>query len=168
MKKFLLLFAVFATTAGSLSAAGLDPAAMMPNEWTEFRYERLALIRSNPKLAAEDRSLQAALDVHAAEVSEAMIQADPAVTPILAKVKKLLQSNWDGPKPGAVTVGEWKKLRTARQAALDANPALVAKGKALLKKKDALDAKVDAALAASDASLKPLINKFGAREAGEY
>lgn len=169
MKKsalFLLLFV--ALTIAPLFGAGLDPATMMPDEWTEFRYERLAFIRANPAYAAENKRLESAMAAHAEKVAASMEKADPAAAPVLAKVKKLIAGNWYAPKLGSVTRAEWKLLRRTRAAALAANPALGTSGKDLLKRKNAFDAKVNAALAKEDPGLAPLVKKFGTRATAAF
>ncbi len=139
---------------------------MMPNEWTEFRYERLAIIRANPELAAEDKQLNADIQAQAGKVDAAMIQGDPKVGPILIKLTALLRSNWSAPSADSknLTSADWLAIRTARAAALQANPDLVAANQALLARKKALDVKVDAALIKADPGLAPFITKLEARD----
>lgn len=166
MKKILTLSFLSAIILVKGLCAGLDPATMMPNEWEEFRFERLAVIRANPKLAVENKLLESAMQAQADEVEAEMIKANPEITPLLSKVKKLLRSNWYALPADtlAISAGEWHEIRAARAQALQANPKLAAANKALLKKKEAFNAKADAALVKADPSLAPFIRKLQARD----
>lgn len=150
--------------AGGLRAGDLDPATMMPDEWTEFRFERLAVLRANPDLAAADKQLDEDMKAQAGKVEAAMAKADPGVAPILAKVAALLHGNWDAAGVQGVSVAEWQELRAARAAALAANPDLAAVNEALLKKKKDLDARIDAALVKADPGLASFVGKLQARD----
>jgi len=171
MRKFFSQIALLVlVSAAPLWAAdslpALDPTAMMPNEWTEFRYERFAIIRANPELAAEDKQLNADIQAQAGKVDSAMIQADPKVGPILIRLAALLRSNWSAPSADSknLTSADWLAIRTARAAALQANPDLVAANQALLARKKALDAKVDTALVQADPALAPFVSRLQAHD----
>ncbi|MEO8206302.1 MAG: hypothetical protein ABI615_08975, partial [Chthoniobacterales bacterium] len=55
---------------------------------------------------------------------------------------------------------DWQQLRSARAAAFQANPDLVAANKQLLKQKKALGNKIDAALIKEDPSAAGFISKW--------
>ena len=65
---------------------------------------------------------------------------------------------------GQITISpdEWQELRTARSAALQANPDLIAENKKLMERMRTLENKVDAAMIKADPSLAPIIAKFEA------
>lgn len=163
MKKRLALSLVSSLLlAGSLFAADLDPATMSEAEWTEYRFERVTVIRTNPDLSAESKQLEADAKVQAKAVEAAMVKADPSVEPLLVKLAALLNGNWYAPAEGGMlSPADWQKIRAARSAALAANPDLVAANKALQEKKQAFNAKVSAALIKADPSLAGLVEKLG-------
>jgi hypothetical protein len=147
--------------AGSLCAAELTLASLSEAEWTEYRFERLTVIRTYPNLAAEADALKAGTEAQKQAVEAAMVKADPAVTQLLVKVTALLNGNWYNPDEGnMLSFADWQKLRAARAAALQANPKLVSAQEALKAEKEAFDAKVDEALVKADPSLAGLINAF--------
>lgn len=59
-----------------------------------------------------------------------------------------------------MTPEEWQELRTARQAALKANPDFVAKSAQLAAKMRAFQEKLDAAMVKTDPKLAPILVKF--------
>lgn len=153
--------------AGSLCAAEPDPAALSEAEWTEYRFERLTVVRTNSDLAAESKQIQEEAQDQEEAVETAMVKADPAVAPLLVKRKALLKGNWYAPaESDMLSWRDWQTLRAARVAALEAAPDLVASGEALKEKKQNFEAKVHAALAREDPSLAPLIQTLGIRGAG--
>jgi 2-oxo-4-hydroxy-4-carboxy--5-ureidoimidazoline (OHCU) decarboxylase len=163
-KPFVLLSSLL--IAGSLIAADLDPATLSEAEWTEYRFERLMVVRANPDLAAAADALKADTKSQAQAVEAAMVKADPSVAPLLTKLAALLNGNWYAPAEGDVlSFADWQKIRAARAAALQANPDLVSSQKALKDKKEALDAKVDATLVKADPSLAGLVGKLNERDA---
>jgi hypothetical protein len=152
-------------STGALFAADpvpvMDPTTMMPDEWIQYRFERLAVIQGNPSLAAQQKDLDEEFKAYAAKVDAATVKANPKTADILSRLKKLLHSKWSGTEgPGAISIADWQTLRAARSAALDANPSLVAESQALLAKKKSLDKEVDAALVKEDPSLAPFIAKL--------
>jgi len=62
----------------------------------------------------------------------------------------------------AITPEEWQQLRTARSAALQANPDLLTNHQKLIEKMRALDDKIDAAMIKTDPTIAPIIAKFEA------
>lgn len=162
MKKPVALFLLSVVLlTGSLFAVDLDPATMSEAEWTEYRFERVTVIRTNPDLAAESKQLEAAAKSQAQAVEAAMMKADPSVGPLLARLAALLKGSWYAPAEGEMlTAADWQKIRATRAAALQANPDLVAANKAVKEKKQAFDAKVDAALIKADPSLAGLIGRM--------
>ncbi len=150
-----------------LPAAGADPSTMMPDEWTEFRLERFALIQADPALAAESKEIDGALAAQAEKVAAAMAKVDPKVAPVLAKVKARVRSDWNQPAAETISAAEWQILRGARAAALAADPSLAAGNQDLLARKQAFDAKVDAALEKADPGLAPMFRQLRLRDAGE-
>jgi hypothetical protein len=163
MKKIIpsIVLSILACVA-PLSAADLDPATMSEAEWTEYRFERLTVVRTTPELAAESKQLEADAKVQAKAVEAAMVKADPSVEPLLTKLSALLNGNWYSPaESDTLSAADWQKIRAARSTALAANPDLVSAGKALQEKKQAFNAKVSSALAKADPSLAGLIEKLG-------
>jgi len=59
-----------------------------------------------------------------------------------------------------LTPEEWQELRTARQAALKANPDFAAKAAQLSAKMRAFEEKLDAAMIKTDPKLAPILAKF--------
>jgi hypothetical protein len=59
-----------------------------------------------------------------------------------------------------MTSEEWQELRTARQAALKANPDFAAKSAQLTAKMRAFQEKLDAAMVKTDPNLVPILVKF--------
>lgn len=153
---------LLALTAARLVAA--DPASMMPGEWTEYRYERQALIANTPALAAENKQLETDFQAQADKVEAAMIQANPDVAPILKKVTAAIRSDWSKADASLLTPAQWLTLRATRAQVLQANPDLYAANQALLVRQKSLDAKIDAALGQADPSLVPLLLKLKARD----
>lgn len=148
--------------AGRLFAADLDPATMTEAEWTEYRFERLTVIRTTPELSAESKELEAEAMAQTQAVDAAMVKADPSVEPLLAKLSALLKGNWYAPAEGdMLSAADWTKIRAARAAALQENPGLVAANSAQKEKRRAFDAKVSSALIKADPSLTGLIEKLG-------
>jgi len=171
MKSLLPRLACFLIlTTGTLCAADAppvrNPATMMPDEWVQYRLERVAVIQANPELAAEQKALDAEFRAQADEVNAAMIKADSKTAPVIASVKKLLHSKWDAKGPGTISIEEWQALRASRAAALQADPALGAKNRALLKKQAAFKKKVDSALTKADPTLAPFIQELRKSEGG--
>ena len=157
MKPLLPLFAFLVLGAGVALA---DPDKVMPNEWDEFRFERLTILKANPDLEKEQDALDAALDAQQDKVNAATIKADPSTDSIIAKVNKTLKSKWDSAaESGKITVAEWQTLRNARAAALKADPALAADNLALLKKREAFNDKLDAALLKADPTVAGFLSK---------
>jgi len=62
----------------------------------------------------------------------------------------------------SITPDEWQELRAARNAAIQANPDLIAENKKLLERMRALQDKVDALMIKTDPSIAPIIAKFEA------
>lgn len=152
--------------AGGLMAADLDPATLSEAEWTEYRFERLTVVRTNPDLAAASEALKADTKKQAQAVEAAMVKTDPSVAPLLVKLAALLDGNWYAPAESDVlSFADWQKIRAARAAALQANPDLVSAQKALKDKKEALDAKVDAALVKADPGLAGLVDRMNEKDA---
>lgn len=60
----------------------------------------------------------------------------------------------------AITPAQWQELRTAREAAIKANPALIAKSMELAQKMRAFQQKLDAAIIQDDPGLAPMIDKL--------
>lgn len=130
MHKSLLLLPILTLSLATSLHAGLSSGTTMPNEWEEFRFERLTVLKTDASLAKEEKELNAE---------------------ILAQKKKVdaaLKNGWAAARAGKtkITTEEWQRLRAARDAALKADASLAAANKALLKKKNAFEAKVDAAL----------------------
>ena len=151
--------------AGSLCAASSDPASLSEAEWTEYRFERLTVVRTNPELAAAAEQLKSDTKKQEQAVEAAMVKADPSVAPLLTKLASLLKGNWYAPaESDMLSFADWQKIRAARAAALQANPDLVSAQTALKVKKEALDAKVDAALVKADPSLAELVGKMNAND----
>lgn len=151
MNKSLLLSLLTLTLATSLQA-GLSSGTAMPNEWEEFRFERLTVLKADAALAQEEKDLNAEILAQKKKVDAATIKVDASVAPTIDKVDAALKNGWGAAKVGKtkITTEEWQKLRSARDAALKADASLAADNKALLKKKDAFEAKVDAALVKVD------------------
>lgn len=157
MKIIALLILATATIVSPTHAASpatVDPTTLLPQEWSAFRYERLAVLRSQPKLNAQDQALTREIQTQQGKVEAAMIKADPTVAPVLARLEVLLKKGWKGAPAGTapLTLSDWKKLRAARAAAFAANPDLAAESKKLVKQRKDLDAKIDAALRKADPS----------------
>ena len=61
-----------------------------------------------------------------------------------------------------ITPDEWQELRTARSAALQANPDLIVENKKLMDRMRALEDKLDAIMIKSNPTIAPIIAKFEA------
>lgn len=152
--------------AGALCAVELDPSTMSEAEWTEYRFERLAVVRANPDLAAASQQLKADTEKQEQAVEAAMVKADPSIASLLARRAALLKGNWHAPaEADALSWADWQKLRAARAAALTANPGLIAANADLKEKKNALEARVDAVLVKADPGLAGLVEKLNKRDA---
>lgn len=144
--------------------SSMNPATMMPNEWTEYRYERLSVTLATPDLAAEDKQLQSDMKAQEEKTTAAMIKADPKIAPILTTLTASTQSDWGKAAASPLSASDWQTIRAARATVLRENPDLLAANQALLSRKEALDAKVDAALIKFDPSLAPFISTLQARD----
>jgi len=159
---FAFSIAFVALLAGSLFAADLDPATMSEAEWTEYRFERLTIIRTTPELSAESKQLEAEAMAQTTAMEAAMVKAEPSVEPVLAKLSALLKGNWYAPSEvDLLSAADWAKIRAARAAALQANPELAAANSAQKERKQAFDARVGSALIKADPSLAGLVEKLG-------
>lgn len=141
-----------------ISAVQADPARIMPSEWDEFRFERLAVLKANPELVKEEAELDAELDAQKARVDAAAVRIDAEVSPILDKLSQALKADW-GKTAGVLSVTDWQKLRAARTAALKADPSLAAANEELLAKKKAFEVRVDAALLKTDSGVEHFLNR---------
>jgi hypothetical protein len=62
--------------------------------------------------------------------------------------------------PMAITPDEWREVRAAHSAVLQANPSLLAEHEKLVERMRALEDKIDAAMVKADPTLSPIIAKF--------
>lgn len=63
------------------------------NEWQELRRVREATLENNPDLKAEYKSLLAQMDEQQKKLDAAMVNADPKVAPIIAKLEAMRKHN---------------------------------------------------------------------------
>lgn len=67
-----------------------------------------------------------------------------------------------GTGTNAITPGEWQALRTARAAAIQANPDLLSENKKLIERMRAFEDKLDAVMIKADPTVAPILAKFEA------
>ncbi len=81
-----------------------SPRSALVNEWDEYHMDWHRVLQSKPALAAEYQQLLAEIHAQGQKVDAAMIQADPKVAPILAKIeamrKPVAAAAGSSPKPG--------------------------------------------------------------------
>ncbi len=148
------------------------------SEWQQVSSAREGALQSNSDLALERKQVLDALEAQKAQFDAAMIKADPKVAPIVAKLNQLHGSNGapaasaQSPKTGSpptaanainFTPSEWQELSAARNAALQANPDLVADNKKLMDRMSAIQTELDAAVLKNDPSLAPTMAKIEAQ-----
>jgi len=83
------------TNSSSTSASAQHPpqALMSPGDWQKLRSTRDQVLQSNPDLQAEYKQILKKMDGQQATLDDAMIKADPAVKPVIAKLVELRQKN---------------------------------------------------------------------------
>jgi hypothetical protein len=146
-----------------------SPPLLKPNEWQELRSDREAILNANPELASEYKSLLTEMDNQQKDLEAAMIKADPKVAPLVAKIESMrkpvaatsVASPSGKPKP-TLTQDDLAQLRTARMAALEANPDFDAKAAQTAAKMRAFQDKLIAAMVKADPSVAPIVAKFSA------
>jgi len=162
------------STSTNATAQHPPPALMSPGDWQKLRSTRDQVLQSNPDLQAEYKQILKKMDAQQASLDDAMIKADPAVKPVVAKLVELRQKNGapalaspngttkPAPNTPAVklTTEDMQELRTARTAAIQANPALLTGNKAIGDQMRDFQIKLDAAMIKIDPTIAPVIAQF--------
>jgi hypothetical protein len=147
------------------------PPSFLPNsQWQEYHSARKAALASNPALLAEYKEILQEMDGQQKKVDGAMVKANPKATEAVTKLEALRAHNGVSTSSSSsavspMAVEDWKEIRAARTAAIQANPSLMAKSKKLLERMKALQSSLDAAMIKKDPSLSPIVKKFEGRPA---
>ena len=163
------------SSSNPATGVGVKPASppptsstsIKPGDWQEFHSDRETALKADPELASEYKALLTEMDKQQKDLESAMIKADPKVAPVIAKLELMRKpgaatpvgSPTDKPKP-ALTQDDFTPLRTARIAALKANPDFDAKAIQLAAKLRTFQQKVTAAMIKADPKVAPVVAKL--------
>jgi hypothetical protein len=167
---------VAAATPPKLLAKPVPPFAKPPPllvnaDWQKYRSARQTVLAANPDLQSQYKEILQELDAQQSKLDAAMDKADPKATPIIAKLEALRAHNGapsgnlsssSSPAP-VMTADDWQEVRTARAAAVAANPNLMTVSKALADKMRKFEGSLDAAMVKAHPDVAPVISKFEGR-----
>ena len=145
----------------------ISSTSIKPSDWQEFHSDRETTLKADPELASEYKALLTEMDKQQKDLESAMIKANPKVAPIVAKLelmRKPVAATPVGapsgqPKP-PLTQDDLAQLRTARFAALKANPDFDAKAVQLAAKLRSFQQKLTAAMIKADPKVAPVVAKI--------
>ena len=84
------------STTTTTTAAHHHGGGLTADQWAELKKDREAVYTDNPDLKTEEESLHQQMKAHMDKVDAAIVAKDPAIAPVLAKMK---EGHHHGPPP---------------------------------------------------------------------